>query len=437
MPLTLTLPQLGETMEEGRIVAWIKRPGDSFRRGEILVEVESDKTVVELPALTDGVLGEILAAEGAMIKVGDPIARYESAAPQAERDLGNRPAQTPLEATKSSTRPASTGSGALHPAEGRARATPKARRIARARGLALTAIRGTGRRSRIEARDVEALTSSETTDLHLRARREAMQGQEVKFCETPSGRIAYREWSGETVSDRPLIALHGLGGDGQTWALLASILYRRGRRVIAPDLPSHGATTCTAKSLDELVHQMGEFFEQLPESSLELVGHSLGGAVAARVALRLAHRLDRLTLIAPAGLGQEIDAEFVHGLAHLTTGAQLAGWLERIAIRPPVLSSLQLDAMAASLSSGRRLVGLAADLVQEGRQHLKILGDLKSLEGRVRLVWGLEDRVIPWAQAVRAGSGIPVHFMADAGHMPQWDQPEKLAALFKLAGRAE
>ena len=58
----LPLPRLGETMEEGRIVAWLKQPGDKFRRGEILLEVETDKTVVEVPALQDGTMIEHLAA---------------------------------------------------------------------------------------------------------------------------------------------------------------------------------------------------------------------------------------------------------------------------------------------------------------------------------------------------------------------------------------
>src|SRR5688572_29154418 len=52
--IDLPLPRLGETMEEGRIVAWLKQPGDRFKRGEILLEVETDKTVVEVPALQDG-----------------------------------------------------------------------------------------------------------------------------------------------------------------------------------------------------------------------------------------------------------------------------------------------------------------------------------------------------------------------------------------------
>ena len=91
MSFILTLPRLGETMEEGQIGKWIKKPGDQFRRGETLVEIETDKTAVELPALVDGVLQEVLAAEGAQIKVGDPLCRYDSEAFQADNQEGNTP----------------------------------------------------------------------------------------------------------------------------------------------------------------------------------------------------------------------------------------------------------------------------------------------------------------------------------------------------------
>ena len=71
--IDLPLPRLGETMEEGRIVTWLKQPGERFKRGEILLEVETDKTVVEVPALQDGVMVRHLAVEADMIPVAASI----------------------------------------------------------------------------------------------------------------------------------------------------------------------------------------------------------------------------------------------------------------------------------------------------------------------------------------------------------------------------
>ena len=78
MTKEITLPRLGETMEEGKISKWIIKEGDSFARGQIIAEVDSDKTTVELPALEDGKLTKILSKEGEEIEVGSDIAIFES-----------------------------------------------------------------------------------------------------------------------------------------------------------------------------------------------------------------------------------------------------------------------------------------------------------------------------------------------------------------------
>ena len=75
--IEMPLPRLGETMEEGRIGLIVKRPGEAFRRGETLLEVESDKTTVEVPALQDGILIEWLVASDQMVPVESAIARIE------------------------------------------------------------------------------------------------------------------------------------------------------------------------------------------------------------------------------------------------------------------------------------------------------------------------------------------------------------------------
>ena len=73
----IILPRLGETMEEGTIIKWLIAENDNFTRGQIIVEIESDKTTVELPALQDGVLKKILKNNGEIAKVDDVIAKFE------------------------------------------------------------------------------------------------------------------------------------------------------------------------------------------------------------------------------------------------------------------------------------------------------------------------------------------------------------------------
>jgi acetoin:2,6-dichlorophenolindophenol oxidoreductase subunit beta len=94
----LTMPKLSDSMEEATILRWLKRPGDSFRRGEPLVEIETDKATVVYEAETDGTIAGILAPEGATVGLGDPIAT-----------LGDGAAAPATEAAKPAEKPAADG----------------------------------------------------------------------------------------------------------------------------------------------------------------------------------------------------------------------------------------------------------------------------------------------------------------------------------------
>ena len=143
MTSVFKLPLLGETMETGRVALWLKRPGDLFRRGETILEVETDKTVVEVPALNDGTLVEILADQGAQLKVGEPLCVIRSDASSDVAAVMATPAPSaPASVTQEAPPPAAripTGEAAA-PAQRpdhdrRIRATPRARRLAQQRGI--------------------------------------------------------------------------------------------------------------------------------------------------------------------------------------------------------------------------------------------------------------------------------------------------------------
>jgi pyruvate dehydrogenase E2 component (dihydrolipoamide acetyltransferase) len=137
----IVLPNLGFGMEEGRVVAWLKQPGDVVRRGEPLVEVESDKTNVELESTADGVLAEILISAGELAQVGEALARVRpegSLDPAAE--LHGKPTQPAPEPD-------------AHPARG-GRVSPVAQRMAREHGIDAGALVGSGPGGRVIAGDV-------------------------------------------------------------------------------------------------------------------------------------------------------------------------------------------------------------------------------------------------------------------------------------------
>lgn len=410
----LTMPRLGETMDEGTIVAWLVKAGEAFQRGMPILEVETDKTVVEYPALGDGVLVETLAAEGDRVSVGDPIARVRVTGAgdwdgmELPQSLSSDRSDAPRVSSSSSTNPAQDN-------HSRRRATPVARRLARAAGLSLETIPGSGRRGRIERRDVEA----------------AIKAPGVASTQGVAGRIAH-----ETVGqgEEVFLLIHGFAADRSAWAVTASGLSRAGFRVVLPDLPSHGKTEAEAATFDDLVDGLAPFAESLGER-IHLVGHSLGGAVAAGLAGRLIGRTASLTLIAPAGAGREINNAFIEGMAEVTTPAELAHLIGFLGPKGSELSDAALSAMAAEIARGR-LKELAAAIAGPQGQRIDILRPLGALPAAVpvRAVIGTEDRVIPAEHAFNLPSRVAVHFVR-AGHMPQWDAPRETLAL--LTGVAD
>jgi pyruvate dehydrogenase E2 component (dihydrolipoyllysine-residue acetyltransferase) len=150
-PLDIVMPRLSDQMEEATVSRWLKSPGDEVAKGEPLVEVETDKATMVYEAEFDGVLEEIVVADGETAALGAVIARArgEGPAKAAAAVEAPRPAQSAAAGpTAASTR---ANGGAR---EGRQRATPVARRLAGELGVALEHVDGTGPGGRIVRADV-------------------------------------------------------------------------------------------------------------------------------------------------------------------------------------------------------------------------------------------------------------------------------------------
>src|SRR5438552_224436 len=96
------MPRLSDSMSEATIVAWLKQPGETFHRGEPLVEVETDKATVVYEAEADGLLAEILVSEGVSAALGEPIARLGGKAGDAAPATGGAAQANGPSATSSS-----------------------------------------------------------------------------------------------------------------------------------------------------------------------------------------------------------------------------------------------------------------------------------------------------------------------------------------------
>jgi pyruvate dehydrogenase E2 component (dihydrolipoyllysine-residue acetyltransferase) len=164
MSSQVTLPRLGQGMESGTIVRWLKAEGDSVEKGEVLYELDTEKATQEVEADASGTLLKILAQEGEEIEVGKAIAVIgepgeEVAEAEKETEPKAEEAEQAAEAP-AAPEPEAEPEPELQPAVrsengGRVKASPLARRIARERGIDLSALTGTGPEGRIVAEDVE------------------------------------------------------------------------------------------------------------------------------------------------------------------------------------------------------------------------------------------------------------------------------------------
>jgi pyruvate dehydrogenase E2 component (dihydrolipoamide acetyltransferase) len=169
----VTLPRLGQGMESGVIVRWLKSEGDQVEKGEPLYELDTEKVTQEVEADASGVLLKILANEGDEIEVGKAIAVIGEAGEEVAEPEAD--AEEPTEVTESEEQEEGESApereeerergrevGPEAPSEpeqrvdgGRLKASPLARRIAKERGIDLAQLRGTGPEGRIVAEDVE------------------------------------------------------------------------------------------------------------------------------------------------------------------------------------------------------------------------------------------------------------------------------------------
>jgi pyruvate dehydrogenase E2 component (dihydrolipoamide acetyltransferase) len=171
------MPALSSTMTEGKIVEWLKQPGDRVERGESVLVVESDKADMDVESFNEGFLAAVLMPAGGTAPVGETIGlivetQDEIAAVQAQAAPVSRPSTPPAAATPPVPTPAppvpspapppppaaaAPGPALPSPAaeDGRVVATPRARKLASQLGLSLAGLRGSGPNGRIQAEDVE------------------------------------------------------------------------------------------------------------------------------------------------------------------------------------------------------------------------------------------------------------------------------------------
>jgi pyruvate dehydrogenase E2 component (dihydrolipoamide acetyltransferase) len=171
--IEIKMPRLSDTMEEGAVSTWRKQPGDPVAVGDVLVEIETDKAVMEYEAYQAGTLAEILVPEGKNADIGTPIALLDdgagapapsvSAAVEPNRSSERQPPTPVAPITPAPVNGGSTVNGNSANGAGRHIASPLVRKLARENHLDLSHVTGSGPGGRIIRADISDLLATETT----------------------------------------------------------------------------------------------------------------------------------------------------------------------------------------------------------------------------------------------------------------------------------
>ena len=250
-----------------------------------------------------------------------------------------------------------------------------------------------------------------------------------EFTDTPAGRLRYavRGDAGPAV-----VLVHGFGGDLDNWLFNIDALAQHAT-VYALDLPGHGQSTKTIDdpSLSGLAASLKAFMDAVDVASAHLVGHSMGAAVSARFACDYPEQVDSLTMIGAAGLGADINADYIGGFVNASSRRELKPVLQHLFAD----SGLVTRSMVDDLLKYKRIDGvndalqqLSASLFAGGVQQSVLTSQIADLNVNTLIIWGEQDQIIPASHAGNLESAN-VEVLGDAGHMVQMEQAARVNEL--------
>ncbi|MDP9138535.1 MAG: acetoin dehydrogenase dihydrolipoyllysine-residue acetyltransferase subunit [Pseudomonadota bacterium] len=273
--------------------------------------------------------------------------------------------------------------------------------------------------------EIDAYVASYVTPAADAEDEEAGPGHE--FVEVSAGRLRYaRRGSGPDS----IVLIHGFGGDLDNWLFNIDALAPQ-FTVYALDLPGHGQSVKSPGdgTAAAFARTIVAFLDAQGIDRAHLVGHSLGGAIAIEVANLAPDRVRSLSLIASAGLGPEINMDYVNGFATATSRKELKPLLEKLFADPSkvsrqmiddILKYKRLDGVSAALAT------VAAGAVPGGRQRsIPWPAGMRTL-----VIWGRHDNIVPASHAANA-AGARVEIIDGAGHMVQMEDAGKVNALIR------
>jgi pyruvate dehydrogenase E2 component (dihydrolipoamide acetyltransferase) len=233
----------------------------------------------------------------------------------------------------------------------------------------------------------------------------------------------------------PLVFIHGFGADLGTWMFNQPRLAQR-RRTVALDLPGHGGSTKTVGTGDRetMTAVIAESLEALGIDRAHLVGHSLGGAIAASLAIRQPASAASLTLIAPAGFGPEINQAFIDGFVRAARRKEVADLLALLVHDPALVSRRMIEDVLRYKRLDdvpEALAAISGAWFAGSRQSVDLAAGIADLATPLQVICGARDRILPPSHAQRFAPRGPIHILADSGHIPHMEQANEVTRLIQ------
>jgi pyruvate dehydrogenase E2 component (dihydrolipoamide acetyltransferase) len=233
----------------------------------------------------------------------------------------------------------------------------------------------------------------------------------------------------------PVVLLHGFGGSHKAWSPIQARLDRE-TRVLAYDLPGHGGSFeyPEAGPAKVAANAILADLEARGIAAAHLVGHSMGGAIAALMAIFQPDRAASLTLLSPGGFGPEINQRLLSRYAQAADEDALIPYLEAMyGWFSAVPEGLAEELIAARAGPGRRekLEEMASGMAKGGRQGMLPRDRLDALPMPVGVVWGGLDNILPVRQMNDLPAHWSLHLFADLGHMLPEEAPDEMARIIR------
>lgn len=256
-------------------------------------------------------------------------------------------------------------------------------------------------------------------------------GWRSRWVETSRGRLHYFDVAGHGDGP-PIVLVHGLGSRAADYALLVRRLRRTTRRLILPDLPGHGWSQGDDPDAEQLETVLNEAVEALLPEPSWVLGNSMGGLIAVRMALHAPDRVRGLVLASPAGA--PLAAAALHELRELflvDNHASAVHFVQRLLAGPARLRHVLAAGLRARLARGS-IRSILGRIRNEDLLHPE---QVRSLRMPIYFFWGAADRILDGDQLAWYRRSLPDHARIETpegyGHSPFLDHPGRFARLVR------